>query len=239
MQEELEAKIASGFTAIKTIPQHCVSANYVIRLKRFGYRPRQNRIINPFRLGFDNPYVKTHFNLPHEAIFITEAQKYLNSRMSKAYPDWQSRWYEQHGHDYLDIYLDTQRPGLIDLNIRELSSFIEIVKLDIRRNKYDEIIGLKWRIRRIDNNGLLERYLNSGKTDKDCYTEEIVKADYNVFKCYDSQSCKPKFYAGHLDEDIDYMPAESTEDSIEGYIEYYEKNDDELPRGFYKSSKKE
>jgi hypothetical protein len=50
--------------------------------------------------------------------------------MSKAFPDWQSRWYEQHGHNNLDIWLDTQRPMLIDVNIRELSQFVEIVKLD-------------------------------------------------------------------------------------------------------------
>ena len=42
-----------------------------------------------------------------------------------------------------------------------------------------------------------------GKKDKSCYSEEIVIADYNVFALYDSQSCKPKFYAGHFDEDFD------------------------------------
>lgn len=239
MQEELKSKIASGFSAIKTIPQHCVAGNYAMRLIKFGYHPRVNRIINPFRLGFDNPYVKTHYSLPYELYAITEGQKYFNSRMSRLYPDWQSRYFEQHGHDYLDFLIDTQRPGLIDVNIRALSKFIEIIKLDIHRDRYWRIDGLKWRIRHIDNNDLLEDYFKSGKRDKSCYTEEIVKADYNVFDCYDSRCCKPKFYAGHLFEDIDFSPAAPTEETIDGYLRYYEENDDELPSGFYRSSKKE
>ena len=110
MQAEIMNKQQNGFDAIHTIPAHCVSANYDMTLRKFGYSLRYNRRINPFRLGFYNPFVETHFNLPYESIFITEAQKYLNSRMSAYFPDWQSRWYEQHGHNSLDIWLDTQRP---------------------------------------------------------------------------------------------------------------------------------
>lgn len=233
MLRELQQKIASGFTEIKTIPEHCVSANYDIILRKFGYRSRRSRRINPYRLGFSNPYVKTHFNMPYEAIFISEAQKYLNSRMSRCFPDWQSRWYEQHGHNNLDIILDTQRPMLIDVNVRELSQFIEIVKLDISYDRLGQPCALRWIIRRIPNSPLFDRYMSSGKKDKDCYTEETVTADYNVFRCYDSQACKPKFYAGHFAKDIDYMPADPAEDSFEGYIKFLKEFDDELPENFY------
>lgn len=106
---------------------------------KYRYSPRFSRRINPFRLGFANDFVQTHFNLPFECIFITEAQKYLNSRMSMYFPDWQSRWYEQHGHNDLDIWLDTQRPMLIDVNIRELSQFIEIMSLEFSYNGYGRI----------------------------------------------------------------------------------------------------
>ena len=123
---------------------------------------------------------------------ITEAQKYLNSRMSMYFPEWQSRWYEQHGHFDLDIYLDTQRPMLIDVNIRELAQFIEIVKLDLKYDDYGKVKSLTWTIRKIDNSSLFDRYMASGKKDKECYTEETVTANYNVFECYDSQNCKPK-----------------------------------------------
>lgn len=235
MQNELITKQQHGFKNIKTIPQHCVSANYDIVGRKFGYSPRHNRRINPYRLGFANKYVKTHFTLPYELIAITEAQKYLNSRMAMYYPDWQSRWYEQHGHNHLDILLDTQRPMLIDPNIRELSIFIEIVKLDIKKDENGQIKGLKWQVRKIDNSGLFDRYMSSGKTDTGCYTESIVEADYNVFNSYDSTSCKPKFYEGHMGEDIDYNQAEPMDETIEGYIKYLEENDDEMPEKFFRS----
>ena len=105
------------------------------------------------------------------------------------------RWYEQHGHNNLDIYLDTQRPMLIDINIRELAHFIEIVKLDIKKDKRGNVIALKWLVRHIENSALFDKYMSSGKKDSTCFIEEIIVADYNVFECYDSQSCKPKFYA--------------------------------------------
>lgn len=234
MQAEIFNKQQNGFNAIKTVPAHCVSANYDITLRKFGYRPRASRRINPYKLGFANPYVETHFSLPHEFIVITEAQKYFNSRLAMYYPDWQSRFFEAHRHNDMDIFLDTQRPMLIDVNIRELSCFIEIIKLDISYDRFGMPSGLKWRIRRIENSSLFERYMLSGKKDKNCYMEDIVKADYNVFSCYDSQSCKPKFYSGHFTDDFDYNTFEPRGETIEDYIKYLEANDDELPHGFYR-----
>ncbi len=239
MAREIIGKIQNGFDGIKTVPIHCVSANYDMTFKRYRYSPRFSRRINPYRLGFDNPFVKTHYNLPYEVICITEAQKYLNSRLSMYFPDWQSRWYEQHGHNDLDVYLDTQRPMLIDVNIRELSQFIEIVKLDIAYDGFGKPCALTWHIRRIENSSLFDKYMASGKQDKSCYTAEVVTADYNVFACYDSQCCKPKFYQGHFDEDFDYSPSEPTAQTLEGYIRYLEQNDDELPEGYYQKRGKQ
>ena len=233
MRQEIMRKNANGFNL--TIAKHCVSSNYDITFRKYGYSPRFNRRINPYRLGFDNEFVKTHFNYPYEVIGITEAQKYRNSRMSMYFPEWQSRWYEQHGHNNLDIYLDTQRPMLIDVNIRELAQFVEIIKLTIFRDNYRKICKLQWKIRIIENSSLFDKYMSSGKQDKSCYTEEIVEADYNVFNCYDSQSCKPKFYAGHFEEDFDINESKPMEDSLLGYIKYLEENDDELPEGYYQS----
>ena len=136
MAREIIRKQQSGFVALRTVPTHCVAANYDMVFRKYRYSPRYSRRINPYRLGFANDFVETHFNLPFEVICITEAQKYLNSRMSMYFPDWQSRWYEQHGHNDIDVYLDTQRPMLIDVNIRELAQFVEIVKLDVGHNKY-------------------------------------------------------------------------------------------------------
>ena len=233
MAREIIRKQNNGFDSLRTIPTHCVSSNYDMTFKKFRYSPRYSRRINPYRLGFANKFVETHFNLPFEVICITEAQKYLNSRMSMYFPDWQSRWYEQHGHNDIDVYLDTQRPMLIDVNIRELAQFVEIVKLDIRYNDFGKPSSLTWQTRHIENSSLFDKYMASGKQDKSCYTPKIVTANYNVFDCYDSQSCKPKFYEGHLEEDFDYKQAEITDDTLEGYIKYLMENDDELPENYY------
>lgn len=233
MQTEILSKQSNGFDSIQTIPQHCVAANYDITLRKFGYRPRYSRRINPYRLGFDNKFVDVHFSLPYECYFISEAQKYFDSHLALYYPAWQSRYYEQHGHNNLDFYLDTQRPMLINPNIRELSKFTEIVDLDMQYDRFGEPCRLQWLVRHIDNSGLFDKYMLSGKQDKSCYIEEVVTADYNVFACYDSRACKPKFYAGHFDKDFDYSVAEPTEETLEGYIRYLQENDDELPENFY------
>lgn len=233
MRREIMQKQIGGFESIQTIPPHCVSANYDMVFHKYRYSPRWSRRINPYRLGFANPHVETHYNFPFETIFITEAQKYLNSRMSMYFPDWQSRWYEQHGHNDLDIWLDTQRPMLIDVNIRELSRFIEIVSLELSYDGYGRVNGLCWHIREIENSSLFDKYMSSGKKDKSCYTEKTVTADYNVFASYDSQCCKPKFYDGHFYEDYDYKQSEPTEPTLEGYMRYLMENDDELPEGYY------
>ena len=77
----------------------------------------------------------------------------------------------------------------------------------------------------------------SGKKDDSCYTEEEIVADYNVFACYDSQSCKPKFYQGHMDDDFDLDYSSEIEETLLGYIKFLEEFDDELPENFYQKRK--
>ena len=238
MQASIQALNENGFKL--TVPEHCLASNYDIIAQKFWFDPRPSRRINPFRLGFANNYVKTHFSLPFECILIAEAQLYLNSRMSMYFPDWQSRFYEQHRHLNLDIFLDTQRPMLIDVNIRELARFLEILNLDVRYNDYNEPCFFKWRVREIENSSLFDKYMASGKKDKTCYREYSIIARYNVFDCYNSQSCKPKFFSGHFDQDFDLnysSPPEETKESFETYLNDF---NDELPENYYikRSSKK-
>ncbi|HCH74496.1 MAG TPA: hypothetical protein DEV87_04870 [Clostridiales bacterium] len=235
MRTAITDKINGGFERL-TIPQHCVSANYDLTMKKFGYSPRYNRLINPYRLGYANEHVKTHFNFPYEAIGIDEAQKYLNSRAYANFPEWQSRWYEQHGHNHLDIYLAAQRPKLIDVNIRELARFEEIVRLDKFYDRNGRIKRLKWVIREIDNCAALEAYMESGKKDRSLYALKTVTADYNVFDCYKSTSCEPEFYRGHMSENFDLKISEPIEDSYKGYIKYQKEHEETMPKGYLKKS---
>jgi hypothetical protein len=168
-----------------------------------------------------------------KSIGITEGQKYLNSRLSMFYPDWQSRWYEQHGHNNYDIYIDVQRPKLIDVNIRELACFIEIVS---KRNKLDKngnVKSIVWKVRCFDGSAELDQYFNSGKQDASTYVEKMITANYNVHDCYNSQMCKPKFYDGHIGSDFDTREHEPLVENVDGYIKYLQELDDELPVNFY------
>lgn len=233
MKREIMSKNANGFNL--TVPKHCVSSNYDITFRKFGYSPRFCRRINPYRLGFANANVETHFVVPHEFIAITEGQKYYNSRAGgkSSFPVWIARFYEQHRHDDLDIYIDVQRPMLIDAIIRELCQFIEIQKLDIKTDDFGNVKSLKWYVRRFENSKMFDRYMASGGSDKETYTNDTITADYNVFGLYDSQSCKPKFYAGHFDEDFDLNYSQPVENTKDGYIEALLKYDDEMPENFF------
>ena len=188
-----------------TIPEHCVSANFDITFKEEYYNHRHARVIDPNRLGFANKSVKTHFILPYETFGIQEAQAYYNSREFSNFPSWKSNLFEQHGHNHLNFLLDTQRPGLIDVNIRELSNFIEIRKLDIKKDKLGLITSLKWSIREFDNSGAVDEYMKSSKRDKSIFRTKTVIYNRDVFSQYESTSLETKFYEGHEDEDFDLV----------------------------------
>lgn len=235
MRNAIEQKQQGGFPV--TVPKHCVVANYDIVGHKFGYSKRLSRRINPFRLGYANDKVKTHFIEPFTVIGITEGQKYFNSRLSMYYPDWQSRWYEQHGHNNYDIYIDVQRPKLIDVNIRELACFIEIISKKNITDKNGKVTAIKWLVRKIKGAAELEQYFATGRQDKSCFDEEVITCNYNVHDCYNSQMCKPKFYDGHLNEDFDTKEHTPLIEDVDGYIKYLKEADDELPENFYNTKR--
>lgn len=233
MQNEIIRKQVSGFTKLHTIPKHCIASNYDMKLRKFGYSVRSPRRINPFKLGFKNQYVDTHFSLPYELYCIDEAQKYLNSHMALYYPDWQSNFYEQHGHNNLDFILATQRAMLINANIRDLAVFIEVRELEVKYNELHQPKKFAWDCRFFDCASAFDSYIASGKKDRGCYKSVDFSDTQNLFDCYDHQSCKPKFYGGHMNEDFDYVQSELVGEDAESYIRYLENYDEEYPKGFY------
>lgn len=180
-----------------TIPTHCAAANFEATFRRQGYRPRTARVIDPNRLGFVNKDgVKPHFMLPYEIYGIQEAQGYYNSRNFSDFPAWKSNLFEQHGHNHLDFLLDTQRPGLIDKNIRELANFIEVRKLDVHYQRNGFFKQMVWTVREFDNMGVVEEYMKSGKRDRSLYEQKKIISETNVFTQYNSWSLESKFYEG-------------------------------------------
>lgn len=206
------------------IPVHTVSANYDITGFKYLCSETHARKINPYFLGikdFAPEGAKLHLDIPYGVYFIQEAQRYLNSRRSANFPDFQSRWYETLGHNKMVVFLDCQRPGLIDLNIRANARFIEVRNLNIEKNKYGEIKGLKWHVRHIESSEALDVYLQSGRQNSAIYTEDIIEADYNVFEIYDSFNYKERFYKNREKEAFDL----------------YSNLEDKLPEWFYSKGK--
>ncbi len=189
-----------------TVPTHCAAANFEITFRKQGFKPRQARVIDPNRLGFypgEKAKIKPHFMLPYETYGIMEAQGYYNSRNFANFPAWQSNLFEQHGHNHLNFILDTQRPGLIDVNIRDLSNFIEIRDLNVNYDKNAFLSNIVWTVREFDNAGLVDEYMKSGKRDKALYKERRIITERNIFSQYNSWSLESKFYTGHEKEDFD------------------------------------
>ena len=218
MQRELWYKNLNGFDL--SIPKHCASANFEIDFRKTGYYPRKARVIDPKKLGFGGPDRETHFLLPYETIGIMEAQEYYNSRRFAEFEPWQSNLFEQHGHNNLNILLDTQRPGLIDLNIRALAEFVEIRSLDVNYDNQGWFKEMTWTIRHFDNYGAVEEYMRSGKNDRSLYIQKRVTSKQNVLSRYNSWSLEPKFYAGHLDSDFDIQYCRSFGPTKDDYKQF-------------------
>ena len=184
MRRQIEQLNENGFEL--SIGQHCVYSNYDINFKKYRYSRRRSYMFNPYKYGFHNNKVDVFFTRPCGVFGITEGQKYFNSRKSKNYPDWQSRAFEQCGHNELLFLIDVQRPMLIDLNIRELSKFIEVISLE-KVYKHGRISKMTWKLRLIDNSFLLDRYLSGGREIK--VPEIEMSINYCVFDLYGVPCC--------------------------------------------------
>ena len=162
-----------------------IYSNFPIRV-RAGATVKESYYIDGFHLGFENAYVDVFPVFPSSRIYLSEAQRYYNSRKSKDLPDWVSRFYEEHRHFGLEIFLDCQRPGLIDLNIRELcGQFIEVVGLDHQTDRQGNITASRFTLRLFDAWSAVDRYLTSGQ---ETYREQTVTFLGCVFEHYQSAS---------------------------------------------------
>lgn len=162
--------------------------------------------LNGFFFGLENDRLPSMYVPPYSKVFLTEVQRYYDSRKHATFPDFVSRLYEMHRHFHLDIYLDLQRLGLLDLNIKELANrFIYIEKLNVIKNNLEQVEGVKWFCREF-----------SSAKDADLYIDEkqnVGKAVIfhhvgDVFENYNSYSNFDKFIP---DKYHDYLYMERNE----------------------------
>ena len=147
-----------------SIPNHLVFSDFKISCNtKLGYK--ESYFVNGFYLGMPNAQHPTMFLPPYSKIFLSEGQRYYDSRKYNLFSDFVSQFYEQHRHYGLSIYIDCQRPGLIDLNIREIATkvyYIESMVNDI--DSYGRIIANHWNVRLFSNVFDCEKYIQGDKT---------------------------------------------------------------------------
>lgn len=162
--------------------------------------------INGFYLGLPNEQLKEMIYVPPGSkIFLSEVQRYFDSR-KKGLPDFISRFFEMHRHYDLDIYLDIQRPGLIDLNIRELCRrFIEVQQLDNVTDDNGRLIKSIWHCREFSNWAEYDQYLKNGEKN---YKETTYTYDGDIFECFNSFSYYEEFFPAD-GKDFKYLPYRS------------------------------
>lgn len=163
---------------------------------------------------------------PYSSVHFDEAQKYYDSRKSATFPDYVSRLYEAHAHYHLNITMACQRSGLIDLNIRALARYIEVLGLKHKFSRYEKhaahktwIVKSTWICREFEDYYETEAYINSGGQDK---LGNIVKYEHegNIFKCYDTCNFFSLFLNGYYDRDFDLIPNSALGLDVESVKEF-------------------
>lgn len=194
-------KVESLGARIQT-PQHFTYFNGEMTFKKAGYTPRKNYMLYPERLGIQKNApegVICQYINRGSTLGITEAHKYWASRNGQStITSYQFTFFLEHRHNDLTIYLDSQRPMMIDKNIRDISIGYSIVK---RRNKGHTV---EWDIDVIQES-FIEAYLNakSKKEKRELSTRQKFVCPYDIYEIYDSQGCSSDFTEGYSAEQLE------------------------------------
>lgn len=226
-----------GFTKLQYLPQrHTVYADYVIKLK---YPNIESYYVDGFRIALPNPFFDTAFFAPYSKIFLDEAQKYYDSRMSKYMRECVYRFYQLHRHNHLDVTMTCQRLGNIDLNIRQIAErFIYIKGLDVKEDKYGQITKMTWSVIEFSSLKDAEAFVDSPKTDKKI-KETTYTYEGNVFNRYNSYGNEPAFYDGNYYRNFDCYVEEEYDYTVESFVLYNENHMYYAPVGFWKDDKRD
>lgn len=229
--EELQQLNSEGFK-FELPPHGPVYSNYPIAAQSGVNEYTGSFYIDGFHMGFENNDVETFNVLPRSKLFLAEAQRYYNSRKSKDLPDWVSRFFEEHRHFGLDIMLDVQRPGLIDVNIRELAEeFIEVEQITQRKDEYGYITETDFYCKVFNDWKFVDKYLSGAA---DLYEKRIYAFDFNVFEYYQSESYYRNFLPSSGFDYIDHVALEEVEKDVELAKLMYRQTP---PKGFYPEGK--
>lgn len=227
-----------GYSDLEFPPQkHLCFADYDFKINKKFSRYK----VSGFEIGLANKHFNTVFFPVGSSIFLDEAQRYFDSRMSMYLRKEVYGWFQLHRHNDYKIYLTAQRLANIDINIRSLfDKIIVIDDLDVKTDDYGFVTKITWTCREFECCETAEAYQLAKEKKEISKLGKVVKytSDVNIFKYYDSHSNKLAFYNVSYTKDLklkyDYFTECGYEFSLEGIVDFNNKNYFVAPKGYLK-----
>lgn len=198
--------------------------------------------VDGFSIGLSNPFFDTTFIPPYAHIFLDEAQRYYDSRMSRYLRDDVYHWYQLHRHNDYNVYLACQRLGNLDINIRSIAQrFLVMDKLEVKKNEYGFIEKCIWTMTEFGDCDIAEKYQTaSEKSEFLKYGKQIKDScDFNIFECYNSKSNRPIFYQNVYNTGIDYYTEEGYQFTMDSFVNFNNNHYFTAPLGFWKNAERD
>lgn len=152
-------------------------------------------LIKGSEIGIGKKYKKLY---PGAIIVLDEAQNHFNSKKDLAREV--SLFFETSRHADLDVWIASQRPVLINKDIRDLSRhFIQIYKLEKTVAHFGIVCSLKWHCREFDSRADVDEYVElakSGRGETVSYRETVYESSGNIFGYYNSKNCLTDYLPG-------------------------------------------
>lgn len=192
---------------------HCIFSNFQIVNCCHAGGNKESFAVNPYTLCLPNSEIPFTLIPPYSAIFIMEGQSYYNSRKSKKFRMEVIQFFANHGHAHFDIFIDTHRPGALDLYVRDLAARIVTV-LDVKQ-KFDNrgrLEETKLYLLEFTDIATAESYCDSGNKQLGKKIVEIYKG--NIFRCYNAFENLNAFYKGCGPENINYLSWEKVDSNF-------------------------
>jgi hypothetical protein len=186
---------------------------------RFGVNGKR---LNPWHMALPNDEIPFDTFPPYSKFHIMEGQVYWNSRR-RGLRDCVSRFFENHRHNHFDIYIDVQRGGLIDANIREIAGrILEVQKSVHKKDFMERIKQTTFFCYEFDSWSEYEKYLNNGKDKK---FARLVTFEFEgcIFDCYNSFENETAFFENCREELTDDYFDDAREVFLQMPKNYYEK----------------
>lgn len=172
------------------VPIYC---NFKIKIPNPDGSVYEPYEIKGTEIGLGNKYKKLYAGA---VIIIDEAQNEFNSKNDL--PRAVSAFFEKHRHADFEIWIASQRPILINKDIRDLSRhFVQIYRLDKLVAPFDIIYGLKWHCREFDSRADVDEYVElskQGKGDTINYRETTYNNNGDILDWFDSKSCLDEYF---------------------------------------------